>query len=99
MHRRDLLRVWSAGFGFVTLKSGALSPQSAALPFRLADVTASAGLQFRHNNGAYGGKLLPETLGAGCAFIDYDNDGWQDLFVLNCNDRPRQLHKLSTLRL
>jgi len=38
------------------------------LGFRLADVTNAAGIQFRHNSGAYGGKLLPETLGAGCAF-------------------------------
>jgi enediyne biosynthesis protein E4 len=99
MHRRDLLRVWSAGFGFVTLKSGALSPQSAAFPFRLADVTASAGLQFRHNNGAYGGKLLPETLGAGCAFIDYDNDGWQDILLVNGMDWPSHRRQRSTLRL
>ena len=50
--------------------------------------TARAGLDFRHNNGAYGGKLLPETLGSGCAFLDYDADGWQDILLVNGMDWP-----------
>jgi hypothetical protein len=58
------------------------------LGFRLADVTAEAGLHFQHNSGAYGGKLLPETLGAGCAFFDYDRDGWQDILLVNGMDWP-----------
>ena len=56
--------------------------------FRLVDVTAPAGIHFRHNSGAYGGKLLPETLGAGCAFLDYDRDGWQDILLVNGRDWP-----------
>ena len=56
--------------------------------FRLVDVTASSGIHFHHNNGAYGGKLLPETLGAGCAFLDYDRDGWQDILLVNGADWP-----------
>jgi hypothetical protein len=56
--------------------------------FRLVDVTASAGIHFRHNSGAYGGKLLPETLGAGCAFFDYDRDGWQDILLVNGTNWP-----------
>lgn len=63
------------------------------------DVTAAAGLQFRHNSGAYGGKLLPETLGAGCAFLDYDADGWQDILVINGMDWPGHQRRRSTLRL
>ena len=47
------------------------------------DVTAAAGIRFRHNNGAFGKKYLPETLGSGCAFLDYDNDGWQDILLIN----------------
>ena len=66
---------------------------------RLVDVTAAAGLQFRHNNGAYGGKLLPETLGAGCAFLDYDADGWQDILLINGMDWPGHSRQRSTLRL
>ncbi len=54
--------------------------------FRLSDITAQAGINFRHNSGAYGGKLLPETLGAGCAFLDYDRDGWQDILLVNGSD-------------
>jgi enediyne biosynthesis protein E4 len=56
--------------------------------FRLVDVSAQAGIHFRHNSGAYGGKLLPETLGAGCAFLDYDRDGWQDILLVNGRDWP-----------
>ena len=65
--------------------------------FRLVDVTAAAGLQFRHNSGAYGGKLLPETLGAGCAFLDYDGDGWQDILLINGMDWPGHKRERSTL--
>jgi enediyne biosynthesis protein E4 len=67
--------------------------------FRFADVTRAAGLQFRHNSGAYGGKLLPETLGAGCAFLDYDADGWQDILLVNGMDWPGHRTGRSTLRL
>jgi len=56
--------------------------------FRLVEVTAQSGIRFRHNSGAYGGKLLPETLGAGCAFLDYDRDGWQDILLVNGADWP-----------
>ncbi len=56
--------------------------------FRLVDVTAQSGMRFRHNSGGYGGKLLPETLGAGCAFLDYDRDGWQDILLVNGLDWP-----------
>ncbi len=57
---------------------------------RLTDVTRAAGVTFTHNNGAFGKKYLPETLGAGVAFFDYDNDGWQDLFLVNGTHWPGQ---------
>lgn len=50
---------------------------------RFTDVTAEAGIKFVHENGAYGDKLLPETMGSGCAFLDYDNDGDQDIVFVN----------------
>src|SRR3569832_1231387 len=50
------------------------------------DVTKQSGIQFVHNNGARGKKYLPETMGPGCAFIDYDNDGFQDVLIVNGKD-------------
>lgn len=50
---------------------------------RFTDVTAEAGIDFVHVNGAYGERLMPETIGAGAAFFDYDNDGDPDLFLTN----------------
>ncbi len=55
---------------------------------KFVDITKEAGIQFRHFNGAFGDKLLPETMGAGVAFIDYDNDGDQDLFFVNSSYWP-----------
>lgn len=50
------------------------------------DVTQKAGIRFNHHSGAAGKKFLPETLGAGCAFIDLDGDGWQDILLINGKD-------------
>jgi hypothetical protein len=50
---------------------------------KFTDITKEAGITFTHNNGAYGEKLLPETMGGGVAFFDYDNDGNQDLLFVN----------------
>jgi hypothetical protein len=57
-------------------------------PIQFTDVTAPAGLNFRHNSGAFGKKYLPETMGSGVCFIDYDNDGWQDIILVNSMDWP-----------
>jgi hypothetical protein len=78
---------------------GAATNAEAPPGFRFADVTTSSGLQFRHNSGAFGGKLLPETLGSGCAFLDYDRDGWQDILLVNGMDWPGHKQRRSTLRL
>lgn len=53
-----------------------------------SDVTKASGITFVHENGAYGDKLLPETMGGGCAFFDYDNDGDQDLLLVNSTYWP-----------
>ena len=55
---------------------------------RFKDITAEAGIQFVHVNGAYGEKLLPETMGGGVAFFDFDNDGRQDLLFINSGYWP-----------
>ena len=64
--------------------------QAQAIHFR--DITALAGIHFTHNNGAFGKKWLPETMGPGCAFIDYDNDGYPDIVLMNGTDFPGHAH-------
>jgi hypothetical protein len=76
-----------------------LGQASGDLGFHLTNVSAAAGIQFQHNSGAYGGKLLPETLGSGCAFLDYDRDGWQDILLINGMDWPGHQKQWSTLKL
>ncbi|MGH9748455.1 MAG: CRTAC1 family protein [Candidatus Polarisedimenticolia bacterium] len=75
-------------------------PAAPALPAPLAvtfkDVTREAGIAFVHNSGAYGRKYLPETMGAGLVFFDYDGDGAPDLFFVNGADWPERRKKRTT---
>ena len=71
--------------------------QGSTITFR--DITERAGIHFVHNNGAFGKKYLPETMGPGVAFIDYDNDGWPDIFIVNGTDWPGHGSKHSTPKL
>lgn len=89
----------TAGLARATFPRWAWASRSSNLGFRFADVTTAAGIEFQHNSGAYGGKLLPETLGSGCAFLDYDADGWQDILLVNGMDWPGHKRQRSTLRL
>src|ERR1700674_2196001 len=66
----------------------ALSCSSAIAQVQFRDITAQAGLHFTHNNAAFGKKYLPETMGPGCAFIDYDGDGYPDILLVNGEDWP-----------
>jgi hypothetical protein len=60
----------------------------AANSIQFTDVTAAAGITFRHNSGAFGKKYLPETMGSGAAFLDVDKDGWQDILFVQSMDFP-----------
>ena len=71
---------------FVSAVICAFLTVQAAAQITFRDVTKSAGINFVHNNGARGKKYLPETMGPGCAFIDYDNDGFPDILLLNGKD-------------
>ncbi len=62
------------------------------------DITQKAGIKFVHHNGAFGKKYLPETMGSGCAFIDYDGDGYPDILLINSKDwTPKGTHYYSAL--
>ena len=99
MNRRSFLRGFAAFAAALQIPPETLLASPAAPGFRFVDVTSSASIQFRHNSGAYGGKLLPETLGPGCAFLDYDSDGWQDILLVNGTDWPGHKRDRSTLKL
>ncbi len=98
MKRREFLRhTTMAAAASASLPRSLFAAPSTG--FRLIDATDQAGIHFRHNSGAYGGKLLPETLGSGCAFIDYDSDGWQDILLINAMDWPGHKRHRSTMKL
>ncbi|MGB8522052.1 MAG: VCBS repeat-containing protein, partial [Candidatus Acidiferrales bacterium] len=83
--------------GGAAQKSVTSSASEAATHFE--DVTRAAGIHFVHNNGAFGKKWLPETMGPGVAFLDYDNDGWQDILFVNGTVWPGHPGRHSTLAL
>jgi len=58
-------------------------PPAEAPTVNFVDITVAAGIDFIHENGAYGDKLLPETMGGGGGFLDYDGDGDQDILLVN----------------
>ncbi len=96
--------VWAVAVGIVLIGGGGIPTLQAqtvtdksTITFR--DVTQKAGIHFVHNNAAFGKKFLPETMGPGVAFIDYDNDGWQDIFIVNGTDWPGHASKHSTPKL
>ena len=82
----------------LTVKTG-VKAASEASSIQFRDVTQQAGIHFVHNNGAFGKKYLPETMGPGVAFIDYDNDGWPDILLVNGMDWPGHGQKHSTPKL
>ncbi|HZI59227.1 MAG TPA: CRTAC1 family protein [Pyrinomonadaceae bacterium] len=57
---------------------------AARTPVTFAEVGAQVSkISWTHNNAHSPDRQLPETVGAGCAFLDYDNDGWMDIYLVN----------------
>ena len=103
-----LLAVTLLGAGFVfaadrktpspPVKERTPAPTAPAGP-RFVEITRQAGISFVHNTGAFGKKFLPETMGPGCAFLDFDNDGNADILLVNGSDFPGHKSKRTTLKL
>jgi len=55
---------------------------------RFTDITEQSGIKYTHYDGKQGERLLPETMGGGSGFLDYDNDGDQDILFVNSCDWP-----------
>ncbi|MGH9685160.1 MAG: CRTAC1 family protein [Candidatus Acidiferrales bacterium] len=87
-------------WGFPTALTGpSQTGHPAPSKIHFEDITKAAGIHFVHNNGAFGKKWLPETMGSGVAFLDYDNDGWQDILLINGMDWPGHARHHTTLAL
>src|SRR5579871_1333279 len=70
-----------------------LAATEPATSVHFTDITTAAGIKFHHNAGKTGKKYLPETMGSGVAFFDFDGDGWQDLLFVNSKDWTPRGHK------
>jgi len=80
--RRDFLRrLGAAGLTVATRK--AWSESSAMNPVTFVNVAGAAGITFQHDNAASPEKYLIETMGSGCGWIDYDQNGLLDLYLVN----------------
>jgi hypothetical protein len=86
--RRDFLRVLAGNLLFANISRMAdASPQARFLsssPYPFVEVpSVASGIVWVHTAGKSVEHYLPETTGAGCAFLDYDNDGWMDIYLVN----------------
>src|ERR1700743_1958091 len=87
--RREMVAGLAATSG-LSLLAGSLSPanllraatDTPRYPFEIVPASKS-GITWTHTNGHSPEKYLPESTGAGCAFFDYDNDGWMDIYLVN----------------
>jgi hypothetical protein len=80
--RRDFLRVLSRTAAFAAIPQLARTSDQPIYPFSELPVSSS-GITWTHVAGNSAEKYLPESTGAGCAFLDYDNDGWMDIYLVN----------------
>ncbi len=84
----SFLKIASGALAFVIALPAAFGQAKKASSVHFTDITQQSGIRFTHNNGAFGKRYLPETLGPGAAFIDYDGDGYPDILLVNGQDWP-----------
>ena len=94
-----LFVVLTLSFTLATILAAQPQKSSPGSTVHFEDITHSAGIHFTHNSAAAGKKWLPETMGSGVAFLDYDNDGWQDILLVNGEDWPGPKNRHTTLAL
>jgi enediyne biosynthesis protein E4 len=80
--RRDFLRTLAGGLLYVEASRLAWPLSDPVYPFEEVSPSVS-GITWKHIAGKSPEHYLPETTGAGCAFLDYDNDGWMDIYFVN----------------
>jgi hypothetical protein len=91
-----LIVIFAAAGATIYLTGASVNPPQPGVHF--IDITQQAGIHFTQHTGAFGKKYLPETMGSGCAFIDYDGDGYPDILLLNARDwAPKGQHYYSAL--
>ena len=78
-----LLVLALAGWSLQTTTQNRNTPSPAPAAITFEEVTRKSGITWVHNNAQSDARHLPETVGAGCAFVDYDNDGWMDVVFIN----------------
>jgi enediyne biosynthesis protein E4 len=86
IHRRHFLRTIAGAMGFPALRRFAFAADqaSSSVQYPFSEIPPSAsGITWAHTAGNSPDKYLPESTGAGCAFFDYDNDGWMDIYLVN----------------
>ena len=84
--RRDFLctTVGALAFGSLTGSLTSFAGNSGPIVYPFSEVPpAASGITWTHTAGNSPEKYLPESTGAGCAFLDYDNDGWMDIYLVN----------------
>jgi hypothetical protein len=74
---------WSGAFFLFSVLIVPPGPVQDVEPVRFIDVALESGIDYRHENGPTPDKYMPETMGAGAVMLDYDGDGWVDLFFVN----------------
>ena len=94
----SLFAIGALGLGLKPAPTTA-NPAASTSAVRYVDLTEQAGIHFLHNTGGFGKKFLPETMGSGCAFLDYDNDGYPDILLVNGSDFPGHQRKRTTMKL